>query len=188
MPNTELKCNSNSSISKACTSLSLLLFPVAIDFVSNSPQEAGAGHSDSVAITWFTTNIQLIYFRCPFHLAIALHPSSLTPQSPKIFRWIRMLTSFTSSQTPPLMCRQPLLPNLFYPMLRSNHIAKSPPTSPRPPSRGTCSPFSPASFPLHIHKSTQPYFFEPPPFGSAEELARWVPHFVTAYFLTKVLR
>ena len=48
----QLKCDiNNSSIIKACTSLSIVVFPVAIDFACNSPQEVEANHSDLVAPT-----------------------------------------------------------------------------------------------------------------------------------------
>ena len=48
----QLKSDKNNSrISKACISLSQIVFPVAKDFASNSPQEAGASHSDFVVPT-----------------------------------------------------------------------------------------------------------------------------------------
>ena len=185
----QFKCdNINNSIIEASTSLSLIIFLVAIDLVSSSPQKAVASYSDFVVITWGTTNIQLIHSRCPCCLVIALHPSSLIPQSPKIFWLIPMSTRFTRGQPPPLICRQPLSPILFPPELRSSYLGLSPPAPPRPPSRGACSPSRPPCYSLHIHKYTQPYLFEPPPSGSAEGLAGWVPHLVVVYFSTKVLR
>ena len=184
----QLNCDRiNSSIINAFTLLSLIVSLITIDFTCNSPQEAGAGHSDFVAPTWVTTKIQLINFRCPFHLTITLHPSSLTPQLAEIFWIISIETLFTRNQPPLLKCRQPLSPILFYPELRSNDIGKSHPALPRQPSRGACSPFSPIRCPLYIHKSTQSNCLEPPPLGSAEELAAGVPHLVLTYFSTKVL-
>ena len=182
-------CDSlNSSIIKACTSLSLLVFLVAIDFASNSPQEAGAGHSDLVLPTLVTTNIHLIHSRRPYRLVIALHPSSLTPQSPELFWLIPMPTPFTRGQPPPPMSRQPLSPIKFLSELRSKNIGLSLPAVPRPPLRGSYNPSRPSHCPLHIHKFTQLYLFEPPPLGSAEKLAGRVPHLVFAYFLAKILR
>ena len=79
-------CDSISSIIDQCTSLSLpIVILVAIDKTSNSPQEAGAGHSDFVVSTWVTNNIQSIHSRRPFRLAIALHPSSLMSQPSKYY-------------------------------------------------------------------------------------------------------
>ena len=114
--------NINNSIIKACTSLLLLVLPVTIDSSGSSPQEVGAGHSDFVVITWVTVSIQSIHSRCHFCLAIALHPSSLTPQRPEIFWIIRISTPFTCGQTPSLMYRQPLSPILLESKLRSNDI------------------------------------------------------------------
>ena len=68
------------SIIKACTSLSLLILLIAINFTNNSPQEAEAGYSDFVGSTLVATVIQLICTSFLFCLVIALQPSSLTPQ------------------------------------------------------------------------------------------------------------
>ena len=86
-----------------------------------------------------------------------------------------MPITFTRTQPPLQMGRQPLSRILFHPKLKSNNIGESSPAPPRPPSRGVCNPFRWSYCSLHIHSATQHYLFEATPVCSAEEFAGWVP-------------
>ena len=159
----------------------LPVYLVAIDFNSNSPQDAIADHSDLILSTFFTTTLQLNNSKFHWCLVIALHPSSLTPEPPEIFCCKLLSTLFTRGQPPSQMFRQPLSPILFQSELISNdHLTKSLPTSPRPPWRGVCSPSSLSYCHLHRINITQLYMLEFPPVSSAEELAGQIPHLVVA--------